>query len=131
MPAFRSRTNIKPSVVTNRSAVFASSAMLGADRSVSPGSAAPSGRFRRELILDVEHAHAGVVVGGEDGFLALHRAGAVFVQVVRAERAKRTVVAVPRCVRVPVPAVKNPTGFSLRGSVASRIVTPSLNMWPT
>src|SRR6202158_4617862 len=95
MPAFQSLTNIKPSVVTNRSAVFASSAMLGADRSVSPGSAAPSGRFRRELILDVEHAHAGVVVGGEDGFLALHRAGAVFVQVVRAERAKRTVVAVP------------------------------------
>ena len=32
---------------------------------------------------------------------------------------------------VKSPPVKKPTGFSLRGSAASRIVTPLLNMWPT
>ena len=49
--------------------------------------------FRPILIADVEHAHAGVVIGREDRLLADEAAGPVLVQVVRAEVAHRAEVA--------------------------------------
>src|SRR5205085_7476577 len=40
-----------------------------------------------ELILEIENAHPAGVVGGENGLLALERAWAVLMQIVRTERA--------------------------------------------
>ena len=51
---------------------------------------------RRELVGDVEDAHARVVVGGEDRRLALQAVGPVLVQVVRPEGAEPAEVAARR-----------------------------------
>src|SRR3989442_11505963 len=53
----------------------------------------PVGDFlRRELVLDVEDAHPGNVVGREDGVLAAKRSRAILVQIMWTERAQPAVV---------------------------------------
>ncbi len=49
--------------------------------------------FGAILIPDVEHAHARIVIGGEDRLFALERARTVFVQIVRTEIAELAIIA--------------------------------------
>ena len=46
--------------------------------------------LRRKLILEVEHADAAGIVGGENGFLALEGTRSVLMQIVRTEGAGAT-----------------------------------------
>ena len=92
------------------SAVFAASATFGRGSIsfVGVGGTQDAISFGANCVPDVEHAHAGVVVGREDRLLALERARPVLVQVVRAERAERR----SSRGRVGVGSVAIGTGFS-------------------